>query len=462
MEVPTVPPVLQAPSPLTTMEAPTIAPVLQVSGPLTTKLSTANTLKKRVLVDEDMEVVDRDQETDSTSSSQRLSRRRGRRSRKRRRSKMSTESSSKAYSPPRNYLPPSAPLPRGWGGGWPGGPLPPPPPPRAQGLGRKFRKQIHCVIYRVDCKDRSSSELTKLYLDAPKRDYGFRSGDHYHLMGSVEVQDLGPFISSAGSLAYLVFRDVNCHDNLRWDKAQGSSLSSGPKMFWKESIAIIDDGLRSCVDSVAQCAFNESAYQPVQPHSYYPHMDQKNRDLYELRFFYHHREALGAGLHSLASPLKEQVQGLLDFLQETHGTEYSETDQLLSQGLVHRDQLEILFCPNSIVLSRKAGSLSAFVLRSWPSGTSALTLDCWYWGFDGQWLHRKSVTKRVLRPLKNVVQIRDLEVFPLRFATEEEMTTLELRGQKFWLLRHQSLASYDGWDFKGEQHYVSHNFRISR
>jgi hypothetical protein len=460
MEVPTVAPVLQAPGLLTTMGAPTIAHVPQVSGPLTAKLSTANTLKKRVLVDEDVEAVDRDQERDSTCSSQGSSRRRGRRSRKRRRRRMSTESSSQEYSPPRNFPPPSPPLTRGW----PSGPFPPPPPPQGWGpqdLGRKFRKQIHCVIYRVDCKDRRSSELTKLYLDAPKREYGVYS-DHYHLMGSVEVLDLGPFISSAGSLAYLVFRDVNCDNNLRWDKAQGSSLSSGSKMFWKESIAIIDDGLRSCVDSVAQCAFNESAYHPVSPQIYYPQMDQKNRDLYELRFFYHHREALGSGLHSFASPLKEQVQGLLDFLQETHGTEYSETDQLLSQGLIHRDQLEMLFCPNSIVLSRQAGSLSAFVLRSWPSGTSALTLDCWYWGFDGQWLHRKSVTKRVLRPLKNVVRIRDLEVFPLQFATEEEKTTLECRGQKFWSLRHQSLASYDGWDFKGEQHYVSHNFRISR
>jgi hypothetical protein len=190
-------------------------------------------------------------------------------------------------------------------------------------------------------------------------------------------------------------------------------------------------------------------------------VDEKDRDLYELRFLYHHRGILASGIPSFSNPLKEQVQDLLDFLQETHGTDYSRTDELLSQGLIYRDQLEMLFCPNSVVVSRQEGSLSAFVLRSWPSGISALDLDCWFWGYDGEWLHRRSITKRVLRPLKNVVKIRELEVYPLRFATEEEKTALELRGQKFWSLRQQSLVSYNGWDFKSEQQYVSH-FHIFR
>jgi hypothetical protein len=239
--------------------------------------------------------------------------------------------------------------------------------------------------------------------------------------------------------------------------AKASSLSGSSKLFWKERIAIIDDGLRSCINDLACCAPNSAAYESETRSRYSrsSSIEDNDRDLYEMRFFYHHRQALKASLDSISTLLKQQVQDLLDLLQEIHGTSYSTVDQHLSQGLIHRDYLESLYCPNSIVVSRTEGPLSAYVLRAWPIGTSALTLDCWYWGYDGEFLHRKPTTKRVLRPLKNVVQIRDLEIFPLEFATEEEKITLELRGQKFWSLRYQNLASYDGWDFNREQHYVS-------
>lgn len=291
-----------------------------------------------------------------------------------------------------------------------------------------------------------------MYLDVPERTY---ESFHYHLRGAVEVQDLATFISSAGSLAYIIFRDVKCGDYMRWDMAQLSSSSSGSKLFWKESIAIIDNDLRSCIDSIAQCAPNGRLYDygSSDGPDYYSR-EENDRDLYELRFFFHHREVLTAGLPTFPRPLKDHVEDLMEFLQDTHGTLYAETDDLLSQGLVHRDHLEMLFSPNAVVVSRQNGSLSAFVLRSWPIGNSSLTLDCWYWGFDGEWFHRKSITRYVQRPLKNVVRVRDLEVFPLRFATEQEKSTLELRGQKFWSLRYQHLASYEGWDFKAEQHYV--------
>lgn len=352
----------------------------------------------------------------------------------------SDDSYSSYDSSPRNYDP------RHRHGG-----TPPRKEQKPEDLGRQFQDKIHCVIYRIECIHSGP----KMYLDAPKRVYGDNWTSHYHLTGTVVVRDLATFISSAGSLAYLILRDVECDGNLRWDMAKASSLPGRSKLFWKERIAIIDDDLRSCINDLACCAPNSTAYESGIMRHTSSSIEDNDRDLYEMRFFYHHRQALKASLDSTSSLLKRQVEDLLDLLQETHGTTYSTVDQHLSQGLIHRDHLESLYCPNSIVVSRNEGPLSAYVLRAWPVGTSALTLDCWYWGYDGEFLHRKPTTKRVLRPLKNVVQIRDLELFPLEFATEEEKTTLELRGQKFWSLRYQNLASYDGWDFKREQHYVS-------
>jgi hypothetical protein len=348
------------------VKVPALGNVLHAPGTLTATKSPVKMAEEQALVDEPVEVIDNDQKAESTCSSpQKVSKRRKRKDSKRRR--VSTDSSSQNSS---EYYPSTKKL-----------------RVSPADLGRQLGEQIHCVIYRVDCH--SGPQLTMMYLDVPKRDYGFYGGAHYHLKGSVEVHDLAAFISSAGSLAYLVFRDVKCYDYMRWDMAQGSSSSSGSKLFWKESIALINENLRSCIDGVAQCAPNGSAYGSNSPNYaiYSAERDEPDRDLYELRFFYHHRELLAAGIPSFSSPLKEQVEDILGFLQETYGTVYSETDRLLSQGLIHRDHLEMLFCPNSIVVSKsdskQTGSLSAFVLRSWPIGQSALTLDCWYWGFDG-------------------------------------------------------------------------------
>jgi hypothetical protein len=95
-------------------------------------------------------------------------------------------------------------------------------------------------------------------------------------------------------------------------------------------------------------------------------------------------------------------------------------------------------------------------LALWPLRTGARLLA---WSFDGQWLHRKAVTKSIVRPLKNIVSIRDLEVFPLQYATEEEKKELYTREQKFWDLRYKNFASYEGWDFTADQQYVSNSLR---
>jgi hypothetical protein len=48
--------------------------------------------------------------------------------------------------------------------------------------------------------------------------------------------------------------------------------------------------------------------------------------------------ALEASLPKLSSPLWEQVIDLLSFLRNDRGAVYSEADDLLSRGLIHRDQ----------------------------------------------------------------------------------------------------------------------------
>jgi hypothetical protein len=105
-----------------------------------------------------------------------------------------------------------------------------------------------------------------MYLDMPERRYKFVSGGtgpgehHQHAEGSSQVQDLAEFIACTVSLAYLVFRDMKCDDNMRWDIARQSSVSGDLRHVFNDSIAIINTELRSCIDGIARCAPNSDAY----------------------------------------------------------------------------------------------------------------------------------------------------------------------------------------------------------
>ncbi len=229
-----------------------------------------------------------------------------------------------------------------------------------------------------------------------------------------------------------------------------------------ESIALSSETLQMAVTEVSRCAPNDSAYENAKNpselgyHSYSLSKNDNEIETYPHRFFYHHRSQLANYAESAGGLVRDHINALLSYIQASQGQVHDEADGLIAQGKIQRSHLEMLFCPNDIVLAKTAGSLAAYVLRAWPQGGSTISLDCWAWGFDGNWLHRKSETLTVLRPPHEQISIRDLEVFPLRFATPEELEQLRTRGQKFWNLRYQSFVTYNGWDAKAEQFYVSY------
>jgi hypothetical protein len=134
---------------------------------------------------------------------------------------------------------------------------------------------------------------------------------------------------------------------------------------------------------------------------------------------------------------------------------FAEMDALTAQGLVPSQNIPMLFCPNQMVICTSGATPQAYVLRAWPLGTSSPSLECWGWGYDSHWLHRRGVRLTVNKPFGSVVKIAELGVFPARFASLEVVQQLKARGEKFWSLRYQSFVAYEGWDLKADQFYVS-------
>ncbi|KAH8195787.1 hypothetical protein TruAng_010061 [Truncatella angustata] len=315
------------------------------------------------------------------------------------------------------------------------------------------------AIWQTEVANGTSNEAAKIWT-SPWSMYLFTSSAASTTTGPVKCASAANFIAAEMSLeatltsepsgsvgsdstSFIVFRYYRCSDAGSWDHSPGKAVS--------------DTGIRydeSCTsDSAAYYPRNSSSYN----HSSHSNGERED-DLNEYTpvFFYHHRRKLANMLNLLEGQAKIQVLALVNYIETTQGDRFRELDSSIAQGIVHSHNIMMLFCPNDVVVSKPGGIWKAHVLRAWPRiGGTGFMLECWHWAFNGGALSRNHTTLDITKPVQGIVQIRDLEVFPAKFAIAEELRHLESRGAKFWSLRYQSYVAYAGWDSKGDQFYTN-------
>jgi len=307
------------------------------------------------------------------------------------------------------------------------------------------------ILHQIICSSSFHSGST-IFSSPPHWSYQKRKDTydrHAHLNSTLPVENIPDFIDRSGSIAFLVFRYYHCSDASRWDHVRRRGTSSDNNIFYEEGVAIISEPLQDIVNSVSRCLSDPTAYYPRNRIT-----DNAHSDEYSTAFFYHHRHALASTIPEAEGQVQDQISALVGFIDSTQGRFFTEIDNLISEGNIQTSNIQMLFCPNDILITKVGGVPTACVLRAWPSGGSTISLDCWAWGYDGHWLHRKHRTLVINRPVETIVSIRDLDVYPAKYAKPEEITLLRNRGQKFWSLRYQSFVAYEGWDFQAEQFYV--------
>ena len=285
-----------------------------------------------------------------------------------------------------------------------------------------------------------------------------RSSNRLHLAGNVPIKNMHAWLSSIGGVAFIVFRDYRCSDSLRWNTLRGASGGTNAPICRNESIAVISDDLQIAINNVAKCAPSDSAYKPPPRPTEYSHLKNQNNEKDEElphKFLYHHRHALLQYAKTEGLETSNQVIELLQYLESSKGSVYKAADTLFAQGEVKRHHIELLFCPNDIIISQQNGLPIACILREWPVGQGTISLECWHWGFDGNCLHRRPITISIRRPPDAKIKIRQLEAYPIKFAAQAEIDRLLARGRKWWGLRYQILVSYRGWDYETQKFYVS-------
>ncbi|KAH7363703.1 hypothetical protein BKA66DRAFT_444623 [Pyrenochaeta sp. MPI-SDFR-AT-0127] len=295
------------------------------------------------------------------------------------------------------------------------------------------------IVYRIECAEpgnKSRRHETFLFEDDPLTANFTDGRQSSHLSGKKPIYQLQNYVRRFQQLSFVIIKSRQCGGQ------QGLTLSQSER---DEILLILNDDLRQAIQKVATCPlerFLKNGFLEI--HAPY-------------QLLYFHREVLQTYSQSANTPLRREIEAVLQYISTIYGNEYAEAEELLSQHQItirHRDKI---FRPNQLVVSLH-GELEdgqpdfgqVYVLRDWPilDGT-LLNFHAWSWNFNG-WNSRRTVgvfgfTASVEDETESF-PIQHLGLFPMSVLSQESIESLRRRGKKSWDLRQPNFVYCTGND----------------
>ena len=232
-----------------------------------------------------------------------------------------------------------------------------------------------------------------------------------------------------------------------------------------ESLRLISDDMVEAFDNLSrkQTDFKQK----------FPDFDPEAEILAPYLFWYYYRSSCSQTLQELSPPHLDLMKLLAQWIDTQYGQTYIDADARLSQGFTNRRLMTYLVRPGDVLISRgRHGHKLAYMATSWAAddnagrstdeergkGWSAAIMNslksakdpwvwkvqCWSYGFDGTFYKKASqldIKLRIEDP-DGEVDMKDLNILPLRFASEELKRELTKRGEIFWSCRRKRFVSY--------------------
>ncbi len=312
---------------------------------------------------------------------------------------------------------------------------------------RASKQSGYVVFYRVHCADHESQCHRQIYRTEPSILF---IGTEPHLGG--ESIQLDMHMDNAAERecipAFIFYRTVHCSSS-----AQQFNLSGppAPPRGSADIVAVLSEELHAVLRKLTLFSPAVASYARAGKRAHLsPSVLSSSPMEYSRFFFYHHREALQIAV--MADFCPEDLKRLWSYLQRHPDPLSAKCDEQFGRGEVSSETLPWLFRPNEVIVSREGGHAIAYVLRGvLKAGRSTfLELNCWNWGYIGNALYRRDRTLKLTSPMSATIPIRQLAAYPLRFADAETKARLLERGQRFWGLRNQTYASYEGVNYSGD------------
>ncbi|KAI0968984.1 ATPase [Xylaria arbuscula] len=287
------------------------------------------------------------------------------------------------------------------------------------------------VIHRIRCHQ-SDDDDDELYLDAP---WIVNSGPFKtHLRGSNKIHNFELHLERNKEMTFLVFREFECCSQRSMDLNLRRGLTSEPQvkdLLVKEYVSNISDEFRLALMELCDLALEETAHPNFMD-------DGVNQIHHPYLWWFHARSVIEEKKEQLSPDSRSHLGIFQYYLEKCLGEEWSTVDQLLSTGYIKAGYEHYLFLdlPN----------------RSIP-GTN--------WAFDGNF-EKKTMEFRLEEPRSYTREfpIRDLSIYPARFANESDITAIRQRGKMFWKCRRRNYVCYKDAELDGANSMSDPRFMI--
>jgi hypothetical protein len=205
----------------------------------------------------------------------------------------------------------------------------------------------------------------------------------------------------------------------------------------------------------------------------FPHFNVRDALPAPYLFWYYNRSP--QAFDGLSDLHRKYLNNLTGWIDSNYGDIYDRADKQLLRGVVSYESMEFLIKPGDVIISndkpdQEDENLHAEIATSWPSSetpklvdigsdmpwakkikedakryTWTWNVDSWAYKYDGSFYRDTGFTqiKMEAESVDEEIEIRKLNVYPLKYASEETVQFLEQRGKAYWSCRHRKLVSYD-------------------
>lgn len=182
----------------------------------------------------------------------------------------------------------------------------------------------------------------------------------------------------------------------------------------------------------------------------FPNFSAKSAIQAPYLFWYHYRSS--NALQELQPQHQYLLKLLTGWIDENYQHQYAHADAQFAAGLVSRSTMKYLVRPGDVLVTKAKGYPEAYLATSWAVSigdelklsNNNWNVAAWSYEYHGSFYRENTVLRFQLHTKgpDEEMNIEDLDVLPLRFASDKLQAVLELRGRTFWSCRNKRLVSY--------------------
>ncbi|KAE8452952.1 hypothetical protein EG329_012139 [Mollisiaceae sp. DMI_Dod_QoI] len=271
-------------------------------------------------------------------------------------------------------------------------------------------------------------------------------GQQMSLKAEQPLKDPANWLEKRPDIAFVIYRDYST-DTMK-EKAPSEKAGAeimSPPVPTKESIKLTSEGMLKALEKFMELEPNFNKQ--------FPGFDYKKEIQAPYLFWYYGRSIYVRVLSQLSLDHQGLMKLLAQWIEANYGQEYKHADARISEGFITQKYMTYLVKPGDILVSLMNGRPVGHIATTWAKthkpkedGPKQWIVSGWFFDIesDGSFKQRNHEIE-IEMPSKEPdeeVRIRDLEAFPLKYASDEVQAMLKKRGETFWSCRFKKFVAY--------------------